>query len=372
MRVVFDVSYIQKRRAGIGRYTTELLQAILNAESEIKYQLFGWSFSLDTEKIASLARPGANVRIAQIPGAIRRYYWSRMAWPPVHFIVGRHDLFHSTDPLLPPLGDGRGIITVYDLAYRRFPSMFEQYVLKLDRYIRPTLRRASAIIVPSEFTRMDLLDFERIDEGRVHVIHPPVISRAQQDTVADREVLERFGLRAPFILSVGTIEPRKNHANLLRAFKTVGMKEQDLHLVLAGKLGWHYREVLEAMQRSPLAARIHHLDYVAERELEVLYRSALCVVYPSLFEGVGLPVLEAMAAGTPVVTSDSSAMKEVGEGAAVLVNPDEPEEIAEGILSVIRQSELARDLSRRGTERASRFSASAAARKVIDLYRSLG
>jgi len=371
MRVVFDVSYIQRRRAGIGRYSTELLQAILDADSQIEYLLFGWSFSLDTSKITSLARPTANVRIAQIPGAVRRYYWSRMTWPPVRAIVGRYDIFHSADPLLPPLGDGRGIITVYDLAYRRFPRMFEQYVLKLDRYIRPTLRRASAIIVPSEFSRTDLLNLEPIDEGSVHVIHPPVMSRARGDTAADREVLGRFGLHAPFILSVGTIEPRKNHANLLRAFEIVGAKEPDLHFVLAGKLGWHYTEVLETIKRSPLAARIHHLEYVSDRELDALYRSALCVVYPSLYEGVGLPVLEAMAAGTPVVTSDSSAMKEVGEGAALLVNPGDPEDIGTGIMSVIQDGELARDLSRRGKERASQFSAPAAAKKVIDLYRSL-
>jgi glycosyltransferase involved in cell wall biosynthesis len=184
-------------------------------------------------------------------------------------------------------------------------------------------------------------------------------------------VLRRHSLEAPFILTVGTIEPRKNHLNLIRAFEQAGRREKDFHLVIAGKLGWHYSEALEAMRSSPLGDRIHYLEYVSEGDLEVLYRSARCVVYPSFFEGGGLPVLEAMAAGTPVVTSDSSAMKEVGEGASLLVNPSDPDDIAAGFLKVLRDSALARDLVRKGRERAGKFSASASAQKLLALYRSL-
>jgi glycosyltransferase involved in cell wall biosynthesis len=371
MRVALDVSYIQKKRAGIGRYTIGLLDAILDADSDNEYLLFGWSFSLESQKITSYARPNVHFRIARIPGALRRYYWTRLTHPRLSSLVGRFDVFHSADPLLPPLDEEPALITVYDLASRHFPGMFEKYVLSLEKYVHRTIHRADAIIVPSEFTKTDLLKAGDVDEGKIHVIPPPVGAPKPGSAESDREVLRRHSLEAPFILTVGTIEPRKNHLNLIRAFEQAGRREKDFHLVIAGKLGWHYSEALEAMRSSPLGDRIHYLEYVSEGDLEVLYRSARCVVYPSFFEGGGLPVLEAMAAGTPVVTSDSSAMKEVGEGASLLVNPSDPDDIAAGFLKVLRDSALARDLVRKGRERAGKFSASASAQKLLALYRSL-
>ncbi len=374
MKIVFDVSYIQKRRAGYGRAALELLKSLLALDDQNRYKLFGWSYSMDFAEIRKLSRENVKMSLARIPGPIKRFYWNRVRILPVTWFVGEFDIFHGMEPLLPEVGKRKSIASVYDLSYKRFPEFFEKHVLRWDNSIARSMRNASAIVVPSQHTKADLLEFFKIPEEKVHVIHLPISEMFHVRTGPDRDeaVVSKFGLQFPFALFVGTLEPRKNIVALVKAFESAHReKSMNLHLVLVGKRGWLSREIFDALDSSAVRDRIHYLEYVADEDIASLYRLAQFLVYPSMYEGYGLPVLEAMASGLPVLTSRSSSLKEIAEGAAMLVDPTNPDQLAHAIGELAHKEILRRELSKRGLERVKMFSAESAGKKVLDLYKLL-
>ena len=184
----------------------------------------------------------------------------------------------------------------------------------------------------------------------------------------------KYGLERPFVLFVGTLEPRKNIPSLIRAFESLCQQlpdEQELDLVLAGKKGWLFEDILKTIGTSPQRERIVYLDYVPDAELPALYRQSEFLVYPSLYEGYGFPVVEAMACGTPVITSNTSSMKEVADGAAILVDPADTDELAGAMLELVVKPSERETLTRLGLERAKRYSAAITAEAVLQLYEDL-
>jgi glycosyltransferase involved in cell wall biosynthesis len=374
VRIVFDVSYVQRRRAGYGRAALELLKSLLALDNENRYTLYGWSHSLDREELLKLRSKNVRMSLAKIPGPIKRFYWNRLRTPPIKWFVKEFDIFHSMEPLLPPVGKRKSIATLYDLSYKRFPEFFEDNILRWDNSIARSLRNASAIVVPSQHTKVDLLEFFRVPEDKVHVIHLSIseIFHVQTDPKHDETAVSKFGLEFPFALFVGTLEPRKNIVCLMKAFELAHReKSMKLHLVLVGKRGWLSRGIFDALGSSPVRDKIHYLEYVADEDIASLYRLAQFLVYPSMYEGYGLPVLEAMASGLPVLTTRSSSLKEIAEGAAMLVDPENVDELAHAIGELIGKEILRGELSKRGLERVKRFSAESAGKKVLDLYESL-
>lgn len=374
MRIAFDVSYVQKKRAGYGRAALELLKSLLALDDQNRYTLHGWSYSLDLEELLKLRRENVRMFLARVPGPIRRFYWNRLRVPPVKWFVGEFDIFHGMEPLLPPVGKRKSIATLYDLSYKRYPEFFESHILRWDNSIARSLRNASAIVVPSEYTKADLLEFFKVPEDRVHVIHLPIseMFHAQTDTKHDETAVSKFGLEFPFALFVGTLEPRKNIVSLLKAFELAHReKGMMLHLVLVGKRGWLSKGIFDALASSAVRDKIHYLEYVADENIASLYRVAQFLVYPSMYEGYGLPVLEAMASGLPVLTTRSSSLKEIAEGAAMLVDPTNLDQLAHAIGELTEKEILRGELSKRGLERVKKFSAESAGKKVLDLYESL-
>ncbi len=376
MKIVFDVSHIQKQRAGIGRYTMELLRSLLSADRRSDYLLHGWSYSLDEKSLRPLERENVSLSLARIPGAVRRFYWRRLKRPMLSSLLGPFDLFHSSEHFLPPLGRERCVVTVYDLASLKYPEMFEGRVLRWNRQIAGAVSRADAIIVPSAHTRADLLETFSVPEEKVRVISPavPEVFSPAGDEAEDGWLRLKYNLERPFALFVGTLEPRKNLISLIGAFELLCERMppgQDLDLVIAGKRGWLFEHILKAIATSRRNDRILYLDYVAEKELPALYRLAEFFVYPSFYEGYGFPVLEAMACGTPVITSNTSSMRETAEGAALLVDPTDQIALAEAMLTLMAESSRRIELSRRGLERSRRSSPGDEGQKLIRLYESL-
>jgi len=374
MRIAVDVSYVQKRRTGIGRYTTELLDALLTRDHGNEYILHGWSFSIDREWILGRERPNVRHSVARIPGQIRRFYWNSLRFPPLNSFIGEFDLFHSADPLLPPVAGRRTVATFHDIAYRRLPHLFQNSVLAWDPFVTRSATSASAVVVPSLFTRDEVaLSFGIPLEKIVHV--PPPVGDVFTDRCSDGDdlVRTRYGLTFPFILFVGTIEPRKNVVGLVRAFELlVEGHDREHHLVLIGKMGWNYEESMRAIGTSRARSRIHQFGYVPDDDLASIYRLASIFVYPSLYEGHGSPVVEAMACGKAVVTSNTSALREIAEGAAVLVDPSSHESICKGMSTTLENADMRTTFEKLARERARRFSHDAAASAIMQLYDTLG
>ena len=374
MTIAFDVSYIQERRTGYGRASLELLRSLLSLDQENHYALHGWSYSLDNAEITKLAQRNVKISLTRIPGFVRRFYWNTLRTPSIEVFVKDFDLFHSPDPLLPPAGRKRTIATLHDLSYKKFPQFFERHVLRWDKSVARSVKSASAVIVPSEHTKSDLLEFFKIPEERVEVVYFPVSSMFHpgSDAKSDEAVGKKHGLQSPFALFVGTIEPRKNLTRLVKAFEMLHReKKSELRLVLVGKRGWLCDRIFETLAVSGVRERIQYLEYVADEELASIYRLAQFLVYPSMYEGYGFPVLEAMASGIPVITSNTSSLKEIGLGAAFLADPMNIEELAQAMQRMAETASLRMELSQRGIEQVKKFSSQTAAAKVLRLYHSL-
>lgn len=374
MIVAFDVSHMLRRRAGLGRFSVVMLRSLLSADRERTYVLHGWSRDLDEEAIRSFVQPNVRLSIARIPGAVKRMYWNYLRFPELQKIIGPFDVFHGAEPLLPPVGNNHSIVTVHDLAYKKFPHFFDEWTArKWDFLYRRSIQKADAVIVPSVNTRNDLLEMISLPPEKVHVIRPPVNPAFSGACPADvaADIRMKYSIADQYILFVGTIEPRKNIPGLIRAFEILqGKTSHPLSLVIVGGTGWSFSDIMTTITTSKAAKNIILPGYVDDTSLAALYRSALMFVFPSFYEGHGFPVVEAMASGIPVITSNNSSLKEIGDGASILVDPDNSEQISEAMERLYLDEALRAELALKGRQRAAQFSVKNAVDGILRLYTS--
>ena len=282
------------------------------------------------------------------------------------------DVFHAPGYRMPPSGAPSHVFTLHDLTALSHPRFH-----KLDNRVRSltstseALARAATILAVSRATRQEAVRLLAMPEEQIEVV-PPILGEhftAQSESLSDEEHLERIGVDAPYALAVASLEPRKNFSRLLDAWDQLPADLREAHqLVVVVSAEWLQGAVRRRLAKMGRSGSVLMLDHVPAPELAALYRGARTLVFPSLAEGFGLPVAEAMACGAPVVTSDRSSMPEVADGAAVLVDPEDVSSIAEGIERVLADQGLRRDLRERGFESASRFTAEAVVPKLIEVY----
>jgi glycosyltransferase involved in cell wall biosynthesis len=276
---------------------------------------------------------------------------------------------------LPPLRRVKSVFTFHDAIYALFPK----YHLPMNRIylglMMPRfLRRANAIITISECSRRDAVRLYGIAADRFHVIYEGVDPRFQPVGQPERlqEVRRRYGLPAEYLLAVGTIEPRKNLSVLLDAFLAVRARSgrQGLRLVIVGKKGWLFQEFFRRLAELGLddGKQVVFPGYVANEDLPAVYGGAACFVFPSIYEGFGLPVLEAMASGAPVVCSNTSSLPEVAGDAALMVQPDDAGGFAGAVERILADDDLRGELRARGLRRAAEFTWERTARQTMDVY----
>jgi glycosyltransferase involved in cell wall biosynthesis len=374
MNIAIDISYLQTKRAGYGHHTTELLNSLLKYGTQHTYTLWGWSYSLDRQTISKITNRNVNVKIACVPGIVKRFYWNNLKYPNIEFFTGEFDIFHSIEPLMPPTRNKKVIITVHDLAYKKYPDFLEREILRWDKYIKRNINAADAIVVQSNQTKNDISEYFKVYENKIHIIHLPVSSifHNNPDDVLLKIVQEKYNLQYPFALFVGTLEPRKNITTLIKAFEQLHKeKKMELHLVIVGKRGWMYDNIVSSINNSCEKNKIHYVDYISESDLTVIYKLATFFVYPSLYEGYGVPVLEAMASGIPVITSNISSLKEIASEAALLIDPNNTEELANSMLTMTENSVLRSELSKKGLERIKLFDPKTASEEVLNIYNQL-
>jgi glycosyltransferase involved in cell wall biosynthesis len=285
-------------------------------------------------------------------------------------------VFHSPDFVLPPTWRARTVLTVHDLSFLTTPHTSDP---ALRRYLMDavprSVARADRILADSESTQRDLVRHLSVEPERIRVVYPGVGPEFQPlDSQAVGGVRARYGLDGPFVLSVGTLQPRKNYPLLIEAYGRLRELDPalgDVSLVIAGGRGWLYDEIDATIERLGETARVRLLGFVPEEDLPALYNAAAAFAMPSLYEGFGIPVVEALACGTPVVASNVSSLPEAGGDAALLVPPDDVAAVADALRRLLTDRELRATLRQRGFAHAQRFTWEAAAQTVVAVYREL-
>lgn len=369
MRVGIDTRPLFFTTAGIARYTRDLATAVLKRHEDCVL--------LGPKDPASIQppvdAPGDAWRVIRFPLRNRALetVWQEVLLPRAARRLGL-DLIHHPRFDVPYRRAVPSVVTVHDIAFQLRDDILppERRAEFVAATVRGT-RRADAVITVSEQTRSDLLDWLDLDPARVHAVHNGVSAAY---SVGDREqardrVRDALDLAGPYFLFLGTIEPRKNLVNLIEAYGRLPAGSPTL--VLGGARGWMSDPIYDAAQASPATARIRFLDFVPEAILADLYRAAEAFVLPSHYEGFGIPALEAMACGTPVVVSDVSSLPEVCGECAVYVQPDDPDSIADGLTRAVEDAETAARLRRDGSERAAAFTWDETARRTLDVYASV-
>lgn len=366
--ITLDVSPAVHRRAGLGRYAESLARALVAADPE-RYALF-YNRERGVEPLAGLDHlPTRTVALGYKP-------WRMLVWlgqlTGIGFdrLLPEAELFHATEHLLLPLRAIPTVLTVHDLIFRHLPEHHKP----LNRwYLNLTMplycRRATHVIAVSEHTRRDLVAAYDVPPQKVTVVHEAADPRFRpQPPEKVTAVRARYRLPERYLLFVGTIEPRKNLSRLLHAFELVYAERLTDSLVVVGKRGWLCDDFFARLARSPVQKAVILPGYVPDEDLPAVYAGAQAVVFPSLYEGFGLPVLEAMACGTPVVASRASSIPEVGGDAARYFDPTDVEEITALIRRVLQNTTLREEMRTRGLAQAGRFSWAQAASETHRVY----
>jgi glycosyltransferase involved in cell wall biosynthesis len=349
---------------GIGRYVSGLVEHLGELAGERDGSVRWLVARHPAERIAGAGLPPERTVALALPGRLATRAWVQFRRPRLPARLLRElDLVHATSAAVPPARGRPLVATVHDVAFRLFPEAYPARGRDFhERATRIAVAEAARVLVPSAATARDLADLYGLESARVTVTplgaDPPVPA----EPAAARAVLDRLGVRGPFLLAVGTLEPRKNLARLVAAFAEAAGELPAHHLVVVGPAGWGAALDGAAPPRVALAGR------VPDEALAGLYQAADGLAYPSLYEGFGLPVLEAMARGLPVLTSDRSSLPEVTGGAALLVDPTDVPAIAKGLVELVADSGLRRRLAADGPRRAAGFTWRATAEATWSAY----
>ncbi len=351
---------------GIGTYIRNLLRQLARLDHDTEYVIF--SRPDDREALASL---GANFRA--VPETAGNYSFAEQVKIPLAIRRERVTLFHAPHYVLPPLVTCPSVVTIHDCIHLMFPQYLpnRRSLFYARTFISLAARRATRVLTVSESSKRDILRFVDVRPEKIDVIYNSYDERfGIEPKEEDMErVRERYQLHDQFVLYAGNVKPHKNLERLIEAFHLVRNRGLDhLKLVLIGDDISKYTALRRAVHRHQLHQYVRFLGYLPEETLAVMYRLAGVFVFPSLYEGFGLPPLEAMASGTPVVTSNVSSLPEVAGNAAVLVDPYDAHAIADGIHRVLTDEQLRGDLRRLGLARAKQFSWETSVRRVREIY----
>lgn len=367
LRIGLDGTPLLGQRSGVGNYTGRLLAALIQAYPEWEYLLYSNRPLGRLEPALERATPVYS-RLSS-----RRLLWMHCLLPSaIH--RSRPQLCHFPNSMAPLWQQSPFVLTIHDASLFLYSQFHPPARLLSIRVALPLLaRRAAAIITVSRSARADLIRTLNIAAEKVHVIYEAASARFRPVTdAAHQEALRRkYNLPQQFLLYVGTIEPRKNLRRLVRALHRIRRYGFRQPLFLVGSDGWRMGELHAEIERLGLEDAVRFTGYVPTEDLPGLFSMATLFVFPSLYEGFGLPPLEAMACGAPVLTSNSTSLAEIYGGGAYLVNPRDEQELAAALMELLADEDMRRDLARRGRRHARRFSWNKAASKTAAVYRGV-
>jgi glycosyltransferase involved in cell wall biosynthesis len=369
--IYLDVSAAAHSRAGLGRYAESLARHLVAGEPG-RYALF-YNRDRSIHPLDGLdGVPARTVRAGYKPWSMAVLLGQAMRVGFDRLLPGA-TLFHATEHLLMPLRGVPTVLTVHDLIFRRFPQYHKRLNYWYLNLAMPLYaRRADAVIAVSRCSRQDLVAAYGVPPEKVTVVYEAAAPQFVPQSAANiSRVRAKYGLPERFLLTVGTIEPRKNLSRLLAAFETVARRGLVDGWVVAGRPGWLYDDFFARLEGSPAGDKVILPGYVPDADLPALNAAATAAVLPSLYEGFGLPVLEAMGCGSPVVCSDAASLPELGGDAARYFDPEDVEGMAAALAKVLADEDLRGAMRRRGLEQAARFSWQRAAQETRVVYERL-
>ena len=367
MRIAIDIRpTLKKEKTGVGYYTQNLINSLGSVDYQNSYFLYSKIRFLNFNK-----KPPA------LPGKNFRYCIDRFnLGPPA--VLKKIDIFHTSSFDIAPVPGAKFVVTVHDIIPKVFPQGHPKDVLeKLDSSLKGFLASASAILVDSKCTVNDLKRYYPGQaESKIKVLYPGVGDEfcvlPKEAKNLYKKTLLKYNIYSNYIICIGTIEPRKNIGGLIKAYKALESGHDIKQaLVITGMKGWMYESVFRLVEELGLKKDVIFTGYASREDLKVLYNFADVSVYPSFYEGAGLPVLEAFKCGCPVVTSNVSSMPEFAGDAAVLIDPYKIDSIADGIYSALRDSEYRLALVEKGIRRASLFTWDMTAKNLLEIFRGL-
>jgi len=355
VQIGIDIGPITSDRTGVGNYCYYVLKHMAVRSQDCTFK--GFASGRRSIALGEIA-PLVPYRHVPVPTRLLYALWNVLGVPGIDTLRGGVDVYHATNYFLPPTLKARRVVTVHDLAFLAHPALCSPRIVgPFSRNIRRFVRDAHAVLVYSESTKRDIMRLLEVDSAKI-----TVAPMAADDGFAPlprdraiREVEARYGLKQPYILAVGTLEPRKNIAALFRAFAQLA-DDVPHTLALAGGEGWKSAALLSLAEKLGISGRVMRAGFVPHSRLPALYCAADVLAFPSWYEGFGLPVLEALTCGCPVVAANNSAIPEVAGDAAIYVDADDVDGLAGGIRRVLEDTALRETMVTKGKERARRFS----------------
>jgi glycosyltransferase involved in cell wall biosynthesis len=383
LKVVIDATPIQSKPSGVGFYVANLINALYPLQEGDSFQLrivYQPGFKNWLRGNLAFPKPLAEYsNLYLLPLPIRISYTLSIAYPStfqnyLNYHLSYPNIIHGTNYFVYPCKKSMKVMNIYDLTFIKYPKYINSVIKAYTERVRQCLKWTDLVITISESSKQDIVNYLDVDPKRIYVT--PLASRYYPEYLDDflKKQIEfiNYDFSKPYLLFVSTIEPRKNINNLIFAFNLLKQKYKIEHqLVLIGQKGWHYKPIFAIIESSPWRSEIHHLDYLSDQLVALFYSKASAFVYPSQYEGFGLPVLEAMTLGAPVITSNTSSLPEVAGDAALLVDPNDSTSLAEAILKLIGDSQLRTELIQKGKKRAKLFSWEKTAQETLKAYKSL-
>ena len=366
MRIAFDGTTLTPGRTGVGYYTEHLLQHLAREAERTGDELV----VISNQGIDTAFPLPKHVRVYSARQLPVRIGWMQLLAARVLTDL-QPDVAHFTNGMIPPGSPVPTVVTVHDMSLRLHPRCHPFRRLLINRpLVTVAIRNATAMVTVSNSARRDLLRLYGIPPDRVAVVHEAAapIFQAIRDIEHLERVRRRYSLPERFVLYVGAIEPRKNLRRLVQAFARARARGVPHHLVCVGPYGWSSRNLVRVIERLDLNEVVQFAGYVPLHDLPAIYNLGELFVFPSVYEGFGLPVVEAMACGTPVITSNTSSLDEIASGAAETIDPYDVDAMAEALVRLLTTADRRRELALRGLERAKRFSWTHTAREMLAIY----
>jgi len=362
MKIGIDISQIV-HGTGVSFYTASLVENLARIDNENEYVLIGSSLRLRNvlnEFVVQIKKINNNFssKIIPLPPILAEPLWNKFRFSSIEKFIGQIDVFHSSDWTQPSTKAAK-VTTIHDFGFLKYPAVgHPKIVATMKRRLELVKKECDLIIAVSKATKKDTIDLLGIPSQKIRVVYEAAPDEFKKTTAKEiKKVKNKFKIKGDFLLSVSTLEPRKNLQRIISAFRVLKKKNKSLSLVMVGKVGWG--ESLSIEDGEILTG------YISDHELSALYSGASCFLYPSLYEGFGQPILEAMNCGCPVVTANISSMPEVAGEAAVLVDPLSVKSIAEGIKKALKNREK---LIEKGFKQVKKFSWEKCARETLAVY----
>lgn len=373
MNIAIDLTSIPKKKSGVGRYLVSLLDFLQKADTENTYFLF-----IHDDDISGFNITSYNFKLIPVKSKYLRNVWLRLLWEqfvlPGELKKHKIDLLHSPHYTMPYFSRVKHVVTFHDMSFFIVPKVHnfaKRYLFRV--YMWLTVRRAQAVISDSYATLEDIRRILKVKGDNITVVPLGADKRFFDSADADKNLLKSYGIEDGYFLYVGMIDARKNLVRMLKAYNSLPQEIKDKYkFVICGRKNWMYEEVFSYFNENNLQKDVVFTGFVKDEDLPDIYKGAKLLLYVSIYEGFGLPLVEAMASGLPCITANVSSMKEVAGDAGLKVDPYNENEIRDAIIELVSDEELYDTLVEKGFKQAEKYTWSNCAEKTLEVYRVTG